>query len=109
MSPSIRGHAIVERLRKAKTDFGTCYPKKFGGAAAIEILREELRHEGIVTSCRDVYVHGFSSEIDLLVPHKNASPWLELLYQAGEVAVALEVKKHGSYALQGRDKIKEDF
>jgi len=54
-------------------------------------------------------VGGSSSEIDLLVLHKNASPWLDLLYDPREVAVALEVKKHGSYAMQGRDKIKADF
>jgi hypothetical protein len=34
---------------------------------------------------------------------------LELLYEPREVAVALEVKKTGSYGEPGRDKIKEDF
>jgi hypothetical protein len=109
MPQSKRGHEIVERLRKAKTDFGDCYPKKFGGAAATEILRVELCDEGILTSRRDVYVKGFSSEIDLLVPHKDAAPWLELLYQPREVAVALEVKKTGTFGEQSRDKIKNDF
>jgi hypothetical protein len=105
----VRGQEIVERLRKAKKDFGDFYPKKFGGAAAIEILRAELCEEGVLTSRRDVYVKGFSSEIDLLVPNKDAAPWLELLYEPREVAVALEVKKTGSYTEKGRDKIKDDF
>ena len=80
MSLSARGREIVERLRKAKSSFGDHYPKKFGGAAAIEILRAELSKEGILTSVRDVFVKGCSSEIDLLVPKKNATPWLALLY-----------------------------
>ena len=109
MRRSVRGLEIVERMRKAKTDFGDCYPKKFGGAAAIEILRAELREEGILTSGRDVYVKGLSSEVDLLVPKKDAEPWLELLYEPREIAIALEVKKTGTYAESGRDKIKDDF
>lgn len=109
MPLSARGREIVDRLRKSRIDFGARYPKKFGGAAAIEVLRAELREEGIPISRRDVYVKGFSSEIDLLVPHSDASPWLELLYEPREVAVALEVKKIGSYGEQGREKIKDDF
>ena len=108
-SPPTRGHEIVERLRAAKTDFRDCYPKKFGGAAAIEVLRDELRKEGIATSRRDVYVNGCSCEVDLLVPRKDAAPWLELLYEPREVVVAFEVKKTGSYGEQGRAKIRDDF
>ncbi len=96
MCVSVRGHQIVESLRKAKQNFGDSYPKKFGGAAAIEILRVALNEEGIMTSRRDVFVKGFSSEIDLLVPRKDAAPWLELLYEPQEVVVAFEVKKTGS-------------
>jgi hypothetical protein len=109
MPLSGRARQIVERLRKSKVDFGDGYPKKFGGAAAIEVLRAELQEEGVQTSSRDVYVKGFSSEIDLLVPHNGASPWLELLYEPRDVAVALEVKKTGTYGEKGRDKIKDDF
>ena len=96
-------------MRQAKKDFGDGYPKKFGGAAAIEILRAALSEEGILTSRRDVFVKGFSSEIDLIVPNKNTAPWLELLYEPRDVIVALEVKKTGSYGEKGRDKIKDDF
>ncbi|MCG6535978.1 MAG: hypothetical protein L7F78_15060 [Syntrophales bacterium LBB04] len=109
MRASVRGHQIVESLRKAKQDFGDPYPKKFGGAAAIEILRAAFSEEGIMTSRRDVFVKEFSSEIDLLVPRKDAAPWLELLYEPREVVVAIEVKKTGSYGERGRDKIKDDF
>jgi hypothetical protein len=109
MSASPRGHEIVERVRNARENFGGCYPKKFGGAAAIEILRDELNHEDVRTSIRDVYVRGYSSEIDLLIPKEGALPWLELLYDPQEVAVALEVKKFGSYGEQGLAKIKDYF
>ena len=96
-------------MRNAKARFGDNYPKKFGGAAAIEILRAASREEGIMTSRRDVFVKGFHSEIDLIVPQKNAAPWLDLLYEPQDVSVALEVKKIGSFGEQGRDKIKRDF
>ena len=56
MSLSVRAENIIERVRKAKSDFGECYPKKFGGAASVEILRDELGKESILTSRRDVYI-----------------------------------------------------
>jgi len=106
---STRGQKIVESVRKAKKCFGANYPKKFGGAAAIEILRAALKKEGIKTSIRDVFVKGFHSEIDLIVPQKKAKPLWHLLYKPDEVSVALEVKKIGSFGKQGRDKIRKDF
>src|SRR5208282_5371229 len=93
----VRGKEIAESLRKAKIDFGVNYPKKFGGAAAIEILRAALSEEGIMTSRRDVFVKGFPWEIDLIVPQKKAAPWLDMVYEPREVSVALEVKKTGSF------------
>ena len=51
----------------------------------------------------------YSSEIDLLIPKKNSAPWLDLLYEPRQVAVALEVKKSGIYSKESRDKIKRDF
>lgn len=105
----MKGIKIVERARKAKQDFGDGYPKKFGGASVIEILRDELGKIGIATSQRDVYVRGIPLEIDLIIPRKTAKPWLKLLYEPNEVAFALEVKKTGSFAEVGRNKIKDDF
>ena len=84
--------------------------KKFGGAAAVETLRAELKKEGIKTSRRDVFIKGFPSEIDLIVPRKKAKPCLlDLLYEPEKVSVALEVKKSGSFGKQGIVKIKNDF
>ena len=109
MSGSLRGKEIVERARKAKQNFGNGYPKKFGGAAAIEILRVALDEEGILTSRRDVYIRGIPSEVDLIIPRLDAKPWLDLLYEPRQVAIALEVKKTGSYGQKGKDKIRDDF
>jgi hypothetical protein len=109
---SARGRKIVESLRKAKKRFGASCPcpKKFGGAAAVETLRAELKKEGIKTSRRDVFIKGFPSEIDLIVPRKKAKPLLlDLLYEPEKVSVALEVKKSGSFGKQGIVKIKNDF
>ena len=102
------GKQIVERARRAKQVFGDLYPKKFGGAAAIEILRDALLEEGIATSRRDVYIRGIPFEIDLIIPRKSASPWMELVFEPEQVAVALEVKKTGSYGANGLEKIKND-
>ena len=109
MSGSLRGKEIVERARKAKQNFGPSYPKKFGGAVAIEILREALGEEGIRTSRRDVYIRGIPSEIDLIIPRTDDKPWLDLLYEPQQVAIALEIKKTGSFGQKGRDKIRDDF
>lgn len=109
MSGSVRGQEIVKSVRKAKEDFGPDYPKKFGGAAAIEILRAALREEGIETSRCDVFIRGIPLEVDLIVPTKNAIPWFELLYEPQDVVVAIEVKKLGAFGEQGRDKIRDDF
>ena len=104
-----RGIQLVERLRKAKEDFGPNYPKKYGGAVAVEILRAELVKEGIPTSARDVFIRGYPCEVDILIPRLSATPQSALLYEPADVAVALEVKKTGSYAKAGLDKIKSDF
>ena len=105
----MREREIVERARKAKRDFGSAYTKKFGGAAAVEILRSALCKEGIVTSRRDVYIRGIPLEVDLIIPRMNAEPWLDLLYEPEHVAIALEVKKTGTFCKEGRDKIRDDF
>ena len=104
-----RGIELVERLRTAKNDFGPNYPKKYGGAVAVEILRAELAKEGIPTSARDVFIRGYPCEVDLLIPRRSATPQSALLYEPADVAVALEVKKTGSFAKAGLDKIKSDF
>ena len=105
----MRGEEIVDKARKAKKDFGANCPKKFAGAVAIEILRAALNDEGIVTSPRDVFVRGVPVEVDLIVPYKDEKPFLGLLYEPKQVAVALEVKKSGSFGEGALDKIRFDF
>jgi len=102
------GLQIVETARRAKLEFGESYAKKYGGAIVVEILRQALHEEGIITSRRDVFVRGVPCEIDLIVPRMNAGPWMDLLYEPNQVLIALEVKKCGSFYAHGRDKIKND-
>ena len=108
MSTWQSGTQIVERARRAKTEFGQSCPTKFGGAAAIEILRAALLEEGIAASRRDVFIREVPCEIDLLIPRTNATPWMELVFEPEQVVIALEVKKSGSYLAGGLDKIKKD-
>jgi len=109
MLRSDHGLKIVKKVRKAKVDFGTNYPKKYGGAAAIEILRDELNKSDIKTSKRDVFIKNIPLEIDLVIPTRNAKPYLGLLYEPDEVIVALEIKKLGAFGESGRNKIRNDF
>lgn len=105
----MRGEEIVEKARKAKHDFGANCPKKFAGAVVIEILRAALHDEGIITSPRDVFVRGIPVEVDLIVPYKGEKPFLGLLYEPKQVAVALEVKKSGVFGEHALNKIRFDF
>jgi hypothetical protein len=105
----LRGEELVDKVRKAKKEFGPKCPKKFGGAAAIQILREALRGENIVASQRDVFVRDSPVEIDLIVPRAGERPSLDLLYEPNQVAVALEVKKSGVFGETALKKIRRDF
>lgn len=73
----------------------------YSGAVAVEILREGLRKAGFNVSARDVFVKGFDKEIDMLVLKKGARPKYNLLYDAGEVLAAFEVKARGIFAKTG--------
>ena len=105
----MRGREIVNKVRKAKEDFGPNCPKKFGGAAGVEILRAALHDEGIATSRRDVFVRGVPVEVDLIVPHRDAKPVMDLRYEPNQVAVVLEVKKSGIFGKAGLDNIRQSF
>jgi len=114
----MRGEVLVDKVRKIKTDFGASLPResrksgklnKFGGAAAIQILREALGDEGIVTSQRDVFMRGVKAEVDLIVPHAGQKPFLDLLYEPNQVVAALEVKKSGIYREKALEKTRNDF
>ncbi len=105
----MRGEEIINKARKAKDDFGNVCPKKFAGSVAVEILRAALNDEGIFTSPRDVFVRGIPLEVDLIIPFKNQKPILGLLYEPKQVAVALEVKKSGTFGESALEKIRSDF
>ena len=105
----MQGKHLVERVRKAKKDFGSNPPNKFGGAAAIEILRAALARKKILTSQRDVFVRGVPLEVDLIVPQVGERPSLHLVFTPGQVAVALEVKKGGTFGKPSLKKIRHDF
>ncbi|MGA9779952.1 MAG: hypothetical protein ACLPRE_10955 [Limisphaerales bacterium] len=102
------GKMLVENARKAKRKLcAKC--SKFAGAATTEILRSALAREGITTSARDVFIRGVGLEIDLVITRKTVKPEMGLIYEPRDVALALEVKKSGSYGKEGLEKIKSDF
>ena len=102
------GEEIVKQAWDSVERFGKC--RKFGGAATVEIVRQGLREEGISTSARDVFVNGVPVEIDVIVPRRGAKPSLgEILYEPSEVAVALEIKKSGSYGEKSLKSTRDNF
>jgi hypothetical protein len=102
------GEEIVRQVRNASEGFqAKC--RKFSGAVTVEIMKRVLEKEGITTSARDVFIRGIPLEIDLLVPYRGEEPTLGLLYEPRQVAVALEIKKSGSFAAQGIRTIRKNF
>ena len=69
--------------------------RKYNGALAVEVLKQALAEEGIATSRRDSYMRSLDIEWDLLVLRACAKPAFNLLYEADQVKVAVEVKLSG--------------
>jgi hypothetical protein len=96
-------HELLALITTTKVDFGAkC--KKFAGALAVELLKEALQRNEIVTSARDVYIETVPVEIDLLIPKRSAVARHGILYRPEDVSVAFEVKNSGSF---GEDTIKQ--
>ena len=99
------GKLLVENARKTKRKLAAkC--SKFAGAAATEILRRALAREGIATSARDVFIRGIGLEVDLVITRRMIKPEMGLIYEPQDVAIALEVKKSGSYGKGGLEKLR---
>jgi hypothetical protein len=102
------GEEIVKEARNASKGFGL-KSRKFSGAMAAELMRKALADEGIPTSARDVFIRGVPLEVDLIVPYRGEEPTLGLLYEPQQVAVALEIKKMGSFGEQTLQIIRKNF
>lgn len=106
--PKLTGEEIVKQARHLTKDFQLkC--TKFSGAVTTELIKQALSDEGIGTSSRDVYIRGVAIEIDLVIPYPGETPAVGLLYERQQVAVALEIKKMGSFGEGTLQKIKRDF
>jgi len=103
------GLQLVERARQLEATFGVKPPNNFSGAATVEILRAALSSKGNPVSSRNVFVRAVPVEVDLLVLRNTAEPFLGLLYEPQHVAVALEVKKTGTFGEDSLLKVKNDF
>jgi len=102
------GKEIVRRARNASDGFEPAC-RKFAGAVTTELMKKFLTHEGIPTSTRDVFIQGIPLEIDLIVPRRGQKPTFGLLYEAQQVAAALEIKKSGTFGKQSLRTIRENF
>jgi len=87
---------VLNLITTASKEFGLkC--KKFGGALAVEIVRDALIAEGFNVSRRDVYIKGIPIEIDLLIARQGVTPDRGILFYKDEVLVALEIKSRGTF------------
>ena len=102
------GEELVIEARNASKEFGVKCPK-FSGAVTTELVKRALAEEGMLTSARDVFVRGVPLEIDLIVPRRGQEPTLGLLYEPQQVAVALEIKKTGSFGEKTLEKVRKNF
>jgi hypothetical protein len=102
------GEEIVNLAWDACEAFGKC--GKFAGAAAVEIVKQALADEGLLTSARDVFIRGLPVEWDLVVPTPSAKPLLNgLVYEPAHVACALEIKLSGLHGQEDAPRIESNF
>ena len=64
---------------------------------------------GETTSARDVFIRGTPLDVDVIVPHRGERPTLGILYDPAQVAVALEIKKMGSFGKGTLQAIRTNF
>jgi hypothetical protein len=97
---------ILDRVTKAKTDFG---PRcdKYAGAVTVELLREAIRTAGHNVSPRDSFIRRVPIEVDLLVVRPGVEPQFGCLYEPSDVLVAVEIKKSGNFG--GTERIRQNF
>jgi len=93
---------ILHAVEAAERYFG---PRcgKYSGALTVETIRRALQQNGIPVSPRDVFIRGIPVEVDLILPRDGVGPRDGLVFEPGEVLVALEVKKSGAF---GEDTIR---
>ena len=70
---------------------------KFTGAVTVEIVRRHLEANGLPISSRNVFIRGNSTEWDLLLIRRKATPEARIVFDPVDVAAALEVKYSGIY------------
>ena len=102
------GEELATAAWDACEAFGKC--GKFAGAATVEIVKQALADEGLLTSVRDVFIKGLPVEWDLVVPLSSAVPSLNgLMYQPEHVACALEIKLSGLHSQEDAPRIANNF
>jgi hypothetical protein len=87
---------ILNSVEQAERRFG---PRcgKCSGALTVQIIRCALEQEGVSVSPRDGFIRGVPVEVDLLLPRRGAVPQDDLVYEARDVLMAIEIKKSGAF------------
>jgi hypothetical protein len=83
--------------------------KNFSGALVVELLIQAFNERHIPVSRPNVYMVGLPTEIDLVIPRKDAQPEFEILYKPKDILAVLEIKASGLFNKETASKIGDTF
>jgi hypothetical protein len=75
----------------------------------VELLIQAFNERHIPVSRPNVYMVGLPTEIDFVIPRKDAQPAFEILYKPKDILAVLEIKASGLFAKEAASKIGDTF
>jgi hypothetical protein len=93
-------HQILKDIDNNYQRFGSNgarFQTKATGAVTNEVIRKRLQDEGVNVSLRNVFIEGYPTEWDLIIPKNGAEAELDCIWQPADVLAVLEIKYSGLY------------
>ena len=88
---------IDEYLESSFDEYSSRFKTKIIGAVTNEIIRNNLKQEGILVSNRNVFISGLPTEWDLIVHRAGAVPEVGCVWTPKDVLAVIEIKYSGLY------------
>lgn len=105
-------HPILMEIDRNYQRFGSdraLFQTKATGAVTNEVIRKRLQDEGVKVSLRNVFIEGFPTEWDLVVPKNGAEAELDCIWQPADVLAVLEIKYSGLYDCDAIQRLNQTF